>query len=106
MFSFVIKMFDNFIRDPSANKGSEIVSAIYGMCDMLPTVKMAHAQFKPNPASLESRKTGSRGVFDYKHVGFMDSSFGVSHSLFFMPITNLNLHEYVFIGESALNLNM
>lgn len=52
------------------------------------------------------RKTGSRGVFDYKHVGFMNSSFGVSHSLFFMPITNLNLHEYVFVGESALNLNM
>jgi len=83
MFSFVIKMFDNFIRDPSANKGPEIVSAIYmvyAICcwqSKWHTLNLSLIQHPSNP-----REMGSLGVFDYKHVGFMDSSFGVSHSFF------------------------
>jgi len=73
---------------------------------MLLTVKMAHAQFKPNPASLEIPEKWEAGACLIINMWDLWTAHLAFHTLFFLIIKNFNLHENIFVAESALNLNM
>jgi len=73
MFSFVIKMFDNFIRDPSTRTYDPCSRPCKWHTLNLILIHLRGLQLHLVPI-----------VFDYKHVGFMNVSFNSCHCILYL----------------------
>lgn len=88
MFSFVIKMFDNFIRDPSANKGSRLCQR-YTACAICCRQSKWHTlnlSLILHPSNPEKREAGACLIINMWDLWTAHLAF---HTLFFSCLSQI-----------------